>query len=155
MEDKLIVKGIHDAIDGEHPCDVIGMITVGHPNSLTNRELHRIKTMTGIVASDLFDSIFGGDMDASVAMAAVILDRNGKVFQDDWLWDAPMGSAITFDINGSKAKDEDIPPPEGASVNTPTDVPETNGGVPSDPSLESPENDPSGTGSLPTATSAT
>src|SRR5574338_1117675 len=105
MEDKLIVSSINDAIDGEHPCDILGMLTVGHPESLTNRELHRIKVMTGILAGDLFDAINNSDMDASVALAAVILTRSNKTYQDDWLWDAPMGAGITFEIRGGKEDD--------------------------------------------------
>lgn len=153
MEDKLIVTGVHDEIDGEYDCDILGMLTIGHPESMTNRELHRIKKMTGILAGDLMDAINNSDMDASVAIAAVILERKGKVFQDDWLWDAPMGAGLTFEIR--KLKEDDLPPQEDAPESTPIDASETSGGVPSVPSSESPENDQSGTGSQPTATSAT
>jgi hypothetical protein len=153
VEDKLIVKGVHDEIDGEHPCDIIGMLTIGHPESMTNRELHRIKSMTGILAGDLMDAINNSDMDASVALAAVILERRGKTFQDEWLWDAPMGAGITFEIR--KVKEEELPPPSDAPKSTPTGGVETSGGVPSEPSSESPENDQSGTGSPSTDTSAT
>jgi hypothetical protein len=153
MEDKLIVKGVHEEIDGEHPCDILGMLTIGHPESMTNRELHRIKKMTGILAGDLMDAINNSDMDASVALTAVILERKGKVFQDDWLWDAPMGAGLTFEIH--KVKEEELPPQSDAPKSTPTGASETSGGVPSEPSSESPENDQSGTGSPPTDTSAT
>src|SRR5574338_1091971 len=105
MEDKLIVNGVNPSIDGEHPCDILGMLTVGHESSMTNRELHRIKVMTGILAGDLMDAINNSDMDASVALTAVILSRSGKTFQDDWLWDAPMGAGITFEIRGGKEDD--------------------------------------------------
>lgn len=154
MEDKLIVRGVHESIDGEYPCDILGMLTVGHENSMTNRELHKIKVMTGILAGDLMDQINNSDMDASVALAAVILDRNDKTFQDDWLWDAPMGAGITFDIRAAKEKDE-LPPQDDAPVSTPIGASETSGGVPSVPSSESPDSDPSTTGSPLTDTSAT
>ena len=153
MEDKLIVKGVHEGIDGEHQCDILGMLTVGHPESMTNRELHRIKVMTGILAGDLMDAINNSDMDASVALAAVILERKGKEFRDDWLWDAPMGAGITFDIRA--AKGDDIPPPDDALESTPIGASETSGGVPSQPSSESQESGPSPTGSPSTDTSAT
>lgn len=130
MEDKLVITGVHENINGEYPCDVLGMLTVGHPNSLTNRELHRIKVLTQLTASQLFEGILSGDTDSGVGLAAVVLDRLGKSFEIDWLWDAPMGSGVAFDIN---APDEDeVPPPEGALENTPLDAPETSGGVPSE-----------------------
>src|SRR5574338_1279460 len=133
MEDKLIVNGVNPSIDGEHPCDILGMLTVGHPESMTNRELHRIKVMTGILAGDLMDAINNSDMDASVALAAVILSRHGKEFQEDWLWDAPMGAGLTFEIRQAKEQ-ENLPEVEGVPESTPIAKPETSGGVPSDPS---------------------
>ncbi len=153
MESKLVITDVHEDINGEHPCDLIGMLTVGHPESLTNRELHRIKTLTGLVASRLFDAINEGDMDAELGVAAVVLDRNGKVFQDDWLWDAPMGSGMRFEVDASE-EEEDVPPPSDVPVNTPTGASETNGGVSSRPESESPAKDQSGTGSQPSDTSA-
>ena len=154
MEDKLIVKGVHEQIDGDYTCDILGMLTVGHPESMTNRELHRIKVMTGILAGDLMDAITNSDMDASVALTAVILERKGKSFQDDWLWDAPMGSGITFEIRKAE-EEEELPPQSDAPKSTPIGGVETSGGVPSVPSSESQGNDQSGTGSPPTDTSAT
>src|SRR5574338_873884 len=152
MEDKLIVSSINDAIDGEHPCDILGMLTIGHPNSLTNRELHRIKVMTGILAGDLFDAINNSDMDASVALAAVILTRADKSFQDDWLWDAPMGSGLTFEFR--KVEEDKIPEADGVPESTPTAKSAPNGGVPSEPSSVSQEASPSPTGIPPSDTSA-
>ena len=150
MEDKLVVSGVHESIDGEHPCDILGMLTVGHPEALTNRELHRIKKMTGILAGNLFDAINDGDMDATVGFAAVILQRNGKVFQDDWLWDAPMGSSLRFEI---KQAADDLPPAEGVPESTPTDESERSGGEPSGPSSESQGKSQSPTGTPPSDTS--
>lgn len=153
MEDKLIVKGIHESIDGEHPCDILGMLTVGHEESMTNRELHKIKVMTGILAGDLMDAINKSDMDASVALTAVILDRHGKSYQEDWLWDAPMGAGLTFEIRQAKEQ-ENIPEAGGVPKSTPTVEPESSGGGPSVPSAESQDSGLSPTGSQPMDTSA-
>lgn len=152
MEDKLIVSGVHEDIDGEHPCDILGMLTVGHPNSLTNRELHKIKVMTGIVAGNLFDAINNGDMDATVGFAAVILDRNSKSYQEDWLWDAPMGASLRFEIR--QGEDEEIPPAKGVPESTPTESEERSGGGSSKPVSAPPVNDPKPTGDRPSDTSA-
>ena len=152
MEDKLIVSGVNDQIDGEHPCDILGMLTIGHPESLTNRELHRIKVMTGILAGDLFEAINSGDMDATVGFAAVILTRNNKTYQDDWLWDAPMGSSLSFVIKA--AEDDSIPPAEGVPESTPTEKSETSGGEPSEEGSVSQGNGQSPTGAPPSDTSA-
>lgn len=153
MEDKLVVSGVHEEINGEHKCDILGMLTIGHHESLTNRELHRIKLMTGLLAPELFEGIQKGDMDASVGLAAVILERNGKPFVEDWLWDAPMGSGITFDIKA--AEEDELPPPNDAPMSTPVSASETSGGVSSAPdSPKDPENAPSPTGNLPSDMSA-
>src|SRR5690242_309449 len=154
MEDKLIVSGVHEEIDGNHPCDILGMLTIGHPESLTNRELHRIKKMTGILAGNLFDAINDGDMDATVGFAAVILTRNGKVYLDDWLWDAPMGASLTFEIAAAEEEDEEIPPASGVPESTRTESEEKSGGGSSEPASESQGSAPSPTGSQPSDTSA-
>lgn len=112
MEDKLIVSGVHENLDGEYPCDILGMLTVGHDECLTNRELHIVKKMTELTAVQLFEGIQSGDMDATLGLAAIILRRANKVYQEDWLWDAPMGSSLTFDIKDRE--EEQVPPPEDA-----------------------------------------
>lgn len=114
--DKLIVKGL-PPLDGEYPCDVVGMMIVGHPEALTNREAHRVKQMTGLRAGELLDAFEAGDNDITVAFAAVVLGRNRRTFDDGTLWDAPVGSGIRFEFGNredEEVADEALPPPENA-----------------------------------------
>lgn len=141
--DKLIVKGI-PPLDGEYEFDIAGMLSQGHPECLTNREGHRIKVMTGVRVGQLEEAFAAGDNDVLVAFAAVIFARAGKHFDEDILWDAPMGSGLDFVI--AKRDEEgqvvDVPPVPAP----PTSSQERNGGGSSKTTSDHPGNDPSRTG---------
>lgn len=107
--DKLIVTGL-GRLDGEYDCDLTAMLTLDHPQALTNREMHRIKTMSGVTAGRLADALSDGDSDVLLALAAIVLARHGKRFDEDTLWDAPMGSGVTFHI-ADREEEEDLSPP--------------------------------------------
>jgi hypothetical protein len=109
MPDKLIVRGI-PAINGEYPCNVVGMMLENTPHTMTNREGHRVKVMTGVRTGELWDAMQSGDNDVLVALAAVILTRAGKRFSEEVLWDSPMGSALEFDIADRDEAEEDAEP---------------------------------------------
>lgn len=122
MADKLIVKGL-GRLDGEYEFDFAGMLGIGTPDSLTNREGHRIKTMSGVRAGELEDALIAGDNDVLVAFAAIILARAGKTVNEEQLWDAPMGSGVQFDLETREAEEEDdadSPPPETGEDETDT-----------------------------------
>jgi hypothetical protein len=111
----------------------------------SNRELHRIKSMTGLRAGEIQEAFEAGDNDVLVAMGAVILMRSGKQFDDDMLWDAPAGS-MSFDFSeqedptqGSAPTSE---PSESASDEPEQSATGSDGQTPS----ESPENGRSLTG---------
>jgi hypothetical protein len=139
--DKLIVRGL-GGIDGEYTCDLAGMLSMGHPETLTNREGHRIKTMTGLRAGELEDALNQGDNDLLIALGAIVLARHGKRFEEDSLWDAPMGSGLDWKI-GETEETEPVDPPLPLA----TDEPGRNGGVSSNPISGHQENDPNGIGS--------
>lgn len=73
----------------------------------TNRELHRIKEISGIRAGELLDALDSNDTAAFVGVAAVILARHGKHVDVDDLWEANIGS-ITIDLD---AQEDDASPP--------------------------------------------
>lgn len=150
--DKLVIKGI-EGLDGEYPCNVGEMAYEGLPSSLTNREGHRVKVMSGVRAGELWESLVAGDNDVLIAFAAVILTRRGKRFDESVLWDAPMGTAVSFDIaklpKAEESGEEDPPMPAASGQ------PESNGGDSGKPSSDVPESDLSPTGSPPSDTSAT
>lgn len=106
--DKLIIKTI-EGVNGEYDFDIVTMLTEGHAESLTSREGHRIKVMTGLRAGELTDAVSAGDSDVLLAIAAVVLTRNGKQYNDDALWDAPMG-AFTFELADRDVEDDAGPP---------------------------------------------
>ena len=81
MADKIVIEGI-DAYDGEYEFDA---------STLTNRELHTIKRLTGVRAGELEDAMRAADTDLLIAFAAIAINRAGKPVIEDVLWDAPIG----------------------------------------------------------------
>lgn len=153
MPDKMIVTGLGRPLDGEYEFDLAGMFTIGHPDCLTNREGHTIKQMTGLRAGEFQDALSVGDSDTFVALATVVLNRAGKRFDPDLLWDSPIGAGIQILPEQIEEDDDDIPPASGQPVSAPTALPETSGGSSSTPSSDATNgSDPSRTGSLHSAT---
>jgi hypothetical protein len=104
--DKLVLTGIRKGVDGEYPCDIVGMLTVGHPEMLTYREGHRLKNMTGIRAGEVDEALAKGDTDLVIGLAAIVLARDGKTVSDDLLWDAPMEAGIQLVLGEREAEEE-------------------------------------------------
>jgi hypothetical protein len=115
---KLVVSGI-PSLDGTYEFEDFA--------TFTNRELHRIKMMTGLRVGEFQEAFEVGDNDVLVALAMVVLTRTGKEVDDDLLWDAPAG-VLVFDFS------EEADPTQGS-------------GTPSEPSeSESDESEQSATG---------
>jgi len=147
MADKLIVNGLGRPFDGEYEFDVTGMLTLGHPDCLTNREGHRVKGMTGLRMGEFTDAVKAGDTDVIVALAAVVLARHGKQIDEDLLWDAPIGSGITIVPEEVPDEGDALPPENEPGENAPTGQPTTSGGESLSPKSEPPNgNGPSRTG---------
>lgn len=105
--DKLIITGL-GSLDGTIDFDIEELLA-----NLTNREIHRIKTMSGVRLGELMDALGAGDNDVLIALAAILLAQRGKRFDEDQLWDAPAGSGIAFDLAD---REGDAGPPELATV---------------------------------------
>lgn len=143
--DKLIVKDM-GRLDGEYSFDVVAMLNLGAPDALTSREGHRIKTMCGLRVGELQEALEAGDSDVLVAFAAVILARHGKKFDDDDLWDAPIGSAM-LEIGERPEEVDDRPPVSSLPSEEQSSEPSQSGGESSSPTSEpEQESDPSPTG---------
>jgi hypothetical protein len=126
--DKLVIAGI-PPYDGTHDLDLGEFL-----GSLTNRELHRIKVMSGVRAGELYEALVAGDSDLIVAFTVIVLERKGRRVDEDLFWDAPAGSAIGLEMG----KEEQLPPTEAAADQT---LPlKTSGGASSDSTSESQEN---------------
>jgi len=93
--------------------------------ALTNRELHRVKTLCGIRAGELIDALDANDTGAYVAFAAVVMERNGKAVEVDDLWDSAVGS-IRIELGGEADAD---PPTMSGSGDVPGSVPVGSGGA--------------------------
>ena len=166
--DILRVKGL-GGIDGDYPFNLSGLVTIGDPDCMTNREGHRLKEMTGITAGSLVDALSSGDSDALLGIAVIVLARRGKRFDENVLWDAPIGAGFEFIADpqreldeqedeqgppdlpqsapGSSAPSETQPPSGGGSSSQPSDGPHG-----SDPSpTGGPTSDTSSTSDLPTS----
>ncbi len=107
VKDKLIVTGL-DALNGEYDFSIIEMMSIGMPDSLTNREGHELKKATGVRIGELEDALAAGDNDVLVQFAITILRRTGRRVDEDKLWDAPMGTLIQFDFASLRMEDEDV-----------------------------------------------
>lgn len=97
--DKIKVSGV-PPWDGDYDFD----------GNLKNRELHRIKKITGIRAGELVDALAAGDTDVLVALAVVVLERNDKHVDPEDLWNAEVGSIIY-----EAEEDEPSSPPDESS----------------------------------------
>jgi hypothetical protein len=124
MEDTLKIRGI-DGIDGDYKFDLIKLLalTGPSPEALTNGELHRIKTMTGIRAGEIGSAFQADDSDLMIGIAAVVLERNKVRFDDQMLWDAQF-LAIEIEM-GKRTRDGDgdVGPPESPLASDETDSP--------------------------------
>ncbi len=84
--------------------------------SFTNRELYDIKKICGIRAAELIEALDSNDTSAYVAVAQVVLAKNGTNVDIDDLWNAKVGS-ITIELG---APDDAVPPTPPASGNEPS-----------------------------------
>ena len=75
----------------------------------TNRELNRIKEISGVRGGELLDALVAEDAAAFVALAVVVLGRHGKNAHPDDLWDAER-TAIKLEIGDGDDGDADNPP---------------------------------------------
>lgn len=125
--------------DGDYPCDL---------TYFTNKELHTIKTLSGVRAGEMEEALAAEDNDLIVAFCVIALERAGKTMTrdaTDVIWNAPIGK-ITFVAE----EDEESPPGEappsetsesGAGKNGSSGHGSSNGG-------DLPESDRSPTGDL-------
>lgn len=72
----------------------------------TQRELHRIKQLSGIRAGELIEALDANDTAAMVGVAVVVLARTGKAVDPDDLFDSTVGS-IRLDIVADPVDEED------------------------------------------------
>lgn len=146
MEDKLIVTGLGTELDGEYPCDVVGMIVDEESAEyLTFEEAHTIKRISGARGLEIQEAVTVADFDVIFALALIVLNRAGKYPNEAQLRKARVGQLL-FDVAEDEAADE-VPPTSGPAESEPTEPAERNGGASSSTTSElSPETDPSPTG---------
>lgn len=128
--DRIKLDGI-PPYDGEYDLDA---------SYFTNRELHTIKTLSGIRAGELEEAFAASDSDLIVALCVIALQRAGITPIVDRIWDAPAGSMTL--IGDDSEADED--PTAGTPVEPPS-APGSSGAA-STISTEPPASDPSPTG---------
>ena len=96
------ITGIGRAYDGEYPFD---------GTYFTNRELHTIKRMSGVRAGEIPAALEAGDNDLVVALTMIALERNGKVVNEDVLWNANVGCIEAMLGEGEVDEADDADPP--------------------------------------------
>lgn len=135
--DKIVIDGIF-GYDGEYDIDF---------GTLTMREHHTIKRLSGLRALEISEAWLAGDLDLVLALAVIALERAGRRVNETVLWDAETGKirlVFTEDPqagpDGDEEGDEERPP-EGEAP------PAASSGDASRPTLVRSESDRSRTGS--------
>lgn len=103
------IEGLHPALDGDYPFDV---------ETLNNRDLHTIKEISGVRAAELEESFKAGDNDLTVAFCGIALQKAGKTFSWDAIWNAKFGM-IQFVV------DDEAEDPLAEAPETPADKSES------------------------------
>lgn len=143
--DKVVIADV-PPYDGEYDIDI---------GTLTNRELHTIKKVTGLRGGELAEGLVTLDTDVFLGIAYVALERHGHKPLAEVLYEATIGK-IRLELGY-----DEVPPsmpqekPNGKS-DLPSEQNESSGGDLKDDS-DSPESSPSPTGlrrSVTTALSA-
>ena len=87
----------------------VGDYVLDPEEPFTNRELHKIKQMSGVRMGEFEDALGAADNDLLIAFTAIALKRAGRDVPDDALWDASTG-AVVFVIPDTDDGDADVPP---------------------------------------------
>ncbi len=75
--DTLTIKGQGRRIDGDYPCEILGMLSLGHDEVLNNQEANLVKQISGAIGSEIADGFVRGDAAVRMALAIVVLERAG------------------------------------------------------------------------------
>jgi hypothetical protein len=146
--DTLRVKGISKKLDGDYECDLVAIaMDVSSDESLTMREAHTVKRISGVRGGEIIDAVAAGDTDVLLALSIVVLQRHNKQVDENQLWDAKVGAfefVLGQEPDGEGEDDADPPTvPAGTSAGESS----TDGGATGSPkSEESPAADQSPTG---------
>lgn len=141
---QISITGIGKKIDGVYELE---------PASITNREYHEIKLLTGLRFGELLDAFLAKDPALWVSYALLALRRADKDVSVDLLWDAPHGSVTLVFPDAEEPDEDDAGPPASELPGNAPDSPEGSGAT-SSSSSESQETDPSRTGQPGSDTSA-
>lgn len=87
MADRLTVKGLGKAVDGTYEFDLAAFLTINGPEALTTRERHKVKTQTGLRGAEIAEAALALDASVWVSLTAILLERNGKIPNEQRLWD--------------------------------------------------------------------
>jgi hypothetical protein len=136
--------------DGEYDMDY---------STITNREFHTIKRISGVRAGEVDAALNAGDNDVIVAFTVIALQRAGHNVQEDAIWDAPVGRVSVINEKAEEPERPPVSPLENGPQNEPASsepANEKNGtsGVRSSNAGGQPPNDQSRTGSPPSETTA-
>jgi hypothetical protein len=138
------ITGIGRAYDGDYEFD---------GTYFTNKELHTIKRLAGVRAGEIPAALEAGDNDLVVALTVIALERNGKVVNEDVLWNAKVGCIEAILGEDVSEDDADADPPTLGLDDDSSEKKPSSGEISEDGSA-SPENGQSPIGLLPSELSA-
>jgi hypothetical protein len=118
--DTLTISGLAARFNGEYDCDIAAMLSVSSPDALTLDEARIVKTLSGARGFEVLESFLAGDMDVRMALALVILKRNGKEVDPRMLGDKPMGWArFMLEPDAPEKTEDDADPPTETGTTIP------------------------------------
>lgn len=102
---KLIVNlgqnGTKHPLDGEYECRL---------DNFNLAELHEIKRISGVRGGEIAEALIAGDTDLVLAIAVVILRREGRSPDVESLWQTEAGGIILQVFDDEPGEDEGDPP---------------------------------------------
>lgn len=90
--DKLTIEGVSPRFDGEYDCDIRGMIQfLTSEDALTGDEAFYIQEQSRVRGNELIEAFIAGDVKFLMALAVVVLARQGKPLDIDTLMQKKAG----------------------------------------------------------------
>lgn len=99
--------GAKHPLDGEYDCRL---------DNFDYAELHEIKRISGVRGGEIAEALIAGDTDLVLAIAVIVLRREGRNPDVESLWRAQAGN-ITLQVFDEEEDEPDSPPEQSPSEN--------------------------------------
>jgi len=94
---QLRITGI-PGLDGDYPLEL---------TSFKNKDWRLIKRVSGVRPLEFQEALQAGDNDVLISITMIALERAGKLYQEEWLWEADSGGISIVQVE----TEDDADPP--------------------------------------------